>query len=150
MRHRVKKIKFRLGRDANKMLVRKLAVNFISNAKIETTIKKAKVLKSIVEKLVEKAKVENEANKNYLLKMLDNKKLVSMMFEEVGQTLKDRVGGYIRIVRSGVRHSDGSAMARLEWVYPLVKENSPSPSFRWSKATEKSSPTKSDVKTIKR
>ncbi|OGK25084.1 50S ribosomal protein L17 [Candidatus Roizmanbacteria bacterium RIFCSPLOWO2_01_FULL_37_13] len=120
MRHGVKKIKFRSGRDANKMLMRKLAVNFIRNAKIETTLSKAKVLKSVVEKLVEKAKVENEANKNYLLKNFTDKKIVAMIFKDVGQTLKDKVGGYVRIVKLGARHSDGTAMARLEWVYPVV------------------------------
>ena len=120
MRHRVKKIKFRSGKDANRMLVRKLVKNFITNSKIVTTIKKAKVLKSVIEKLIEKAKVESEANKNILLKTIADKKLVFRMFKEIGVTLKDKVGGYVRIVRLGRRDSDRSEMARLEWVYPVV------------------------------
>src|SRR3989344_7505307 len=98
MRHRVKKVKFKQGRDANKMLVRKLVRNFIANARIETTINKAKVLKSNLERLVEKAKKETEANKIYLLRILNDKKIVLRMFREVGHSLKDKVGGYVRIV----------------------------------------------------
>ncbi|MBI4225965.1 50S ribosomal protein L17 [Candidatus Roizmanbacteria bacterium] len=123
MRHRVKKIKFKYGSDANRMLVRKLARNFLNNSRIETTIKKVKVLKPVIEKLVEKAKIETQANKNYLLKILADKNLVLRMFKEIGQSLKDKLGGYVRIVRLGVRHSDGSEMGRLEWAYPVIKSD---------------------------
>lgn len=123
MRHRVKKIKFRGGRDANRMLIRKLTVNFLKNAKIKTTLKKAKTLKTEIEKLVEKAKVENEANKNVLLKSLNDSKLVSQVIREVGRPLADKVGGYVRVVKLGARQSDGAEMARLEWAYPVVKSD---------------------------
>jgi|SRR3989344_5831162 len=149
MRHRVKKIKFRRGRDANRMLIRKLVRNFITKSKIKTTLKKASVLKSTVERLVEKAREETEANKNYLLRVFDDKDLVTRMFKEVGTALKDKVGGYVRIVKLGARRSDGSEMARMEWVYPVVSEKPPSLSFRGSKATEKSSLAKRDVKSSK-
>lgn len=122
MRHRVKKIKFSHGRDANRMLVRKLAKNFVTNAKIETTLKKAKVLKSIVERLADKSKVETEANKNYLLSALNDKALVARMFKEVGSGFKDKVGGYVRVVKLGIQRADGAEMARLEWTHPIVIE----------------------------
>ena len=103
------------------MLVRKLAVNFVTHSRIETTLKRAKVLKSVVEKLVEKAKVESEANKNSLLSILNNKKIVERMFKETGKAMKDKVGGYVRIVRLGIgRRDDGAEMARLEWAHPIV------------------------------
>ncbi|OGK11873.1 50S ribosomal protein L17 [Candidatus Roizmanbacteria bacterium RIFCSPLOWO2_01_FULL_37_12] len=104
------------------MLVRKLAKNFIVNAKLETTLKKAKVLKSVIESLVEKSKIETEANKNYLLKHLGDKKLIRQMFKEVGSGFKDRVGGYLRIVRLGIQRADGTETARLEWTRPIVIE----------------------------
>lgn len=104
------------------MLIRKLVRNFIARAKISTTMKKASVLKSTIERLVEKAKAQTEANKNYLLRIFDDEKLVSRMFKEVGTALKDKVGGYVRIVKIGTRRSDGSEMARLEWVYPVIIE----------------------------
>jgi len=136
MRHRLKKIKFRRGRDANRMLIRKLVRNFITKSKIKTTLKKASVLKSAVERLVEKAREETEANKNYLLRVFNDEDLVTRMFKEVGPALKDKVGGYVRIIKIGTRRSDGSEMARLEWVYPVVIEQSKSEVKSIKKATE--------------
>ena len=125
MRHGVKKIKFSQGKDANKMLMRKLAVNFFINGKLETTLTKAKKLKPVVEKLVEKCKLKNEANKNYLLKNFNNSLLVTRIFKEVGEALKDKTGGYVRLARLGVRRSDGSETARLEWAYPVISSSNP-------------------------
>lgn len=123
MRHGVKKIKIKLGKDANKMLMRKLIVNFINIGRIKTTAPKAKLLKSQVEKLVEKAKIQTEANKNYLLKTVADKKLSQKIFKEIGVTLKNKVGGYVRVVKLGTRDSDGAEMAKLEWVYPVISED---------------------------
>lgn len=122
MWHRVKKIKFRAGKDANKMLVKKLVLNFLEHGKIITSLKKAKVLKSVIEKLVEKAKEQSEANKNYLLHYITDKKITKFLFETVGPTLKKIAGGYVRVVRLNVRESDGSDRARFEWAYPIVRE----------------------------
>ena len=122
MRHRVKKIKFKKGYDANKMLVKKLVINFLERGKITTTVKKAKVLKQAIERLVEKAKENTESNKNYLLHHVTDKKTIKFLFETVGPTLKNTVGGYTRVVRLGLRNSDGAETARLEWAYPIVIE----------------------------
>lgn len=122
MRHRIKKIKFRAGKDANKMLVKKLVLNFLERGKIITSLKKTKVLKSVIERLVEKAKEQSEANKNYLLHYVTDKKITKFLFETVGPTLKKTVGGYVRVVRLGARGSDSSEIARLEWAYPIVIE----------------------------
>lgn len=122
MWHGVKKIKIEQGSDANKMLVRKLAINFFKHGKLVTTVKKAKVLKSTIEKLVERTKSQSEANKNVLLGVLDNWRFVQSVFKNVGPALKDKVGGYVRIVRLGSRQSDGAVMSRLEWAYPVVFE----------------------------
>lgn len=122
MRHRIKKIKFKKGRDASKMLLRKLLVNFLTKGKIVTTLKKAKVLKSAVERLVEKSKKFSEANKNCLLKILGDCHLVQEQFKTVGTVLKDKIGGYVRVLKLDQRASDGALMAKLEWVYPVILE----------------------------
>ena len=115
-----KKIKFNDGRDANKMLAMKLAVNFIAQGTITTTEAKAKVLKSIIEKITEKAKVENEANKNYLLKKLHSVTIVRLLFAQIGPVFKGKTGGHVRVVKLHCRANDGAEMARLEWTLPVV------------------------------
>jgi len=137
MHHRIKKIKFRAGKDANKMLVKKLVFNFLAAGKITTTLKKTKILKSLIEKLVEKAKEKNEANKNYVLKYVTDKKIKNLLFETIGPELKDKTGGYVKIARLGTRSSDGSEIARLEWAYPIVLEESASAKKVEEKAPKK-------------
>jgi large subunit ribosomal protein L17 len=72
-------------------------------------------LKSSLEKLVEKAKRENEANKNYLLRYTTDSQLVKIFFTKIGPAAKERQGGYLRIKKIGERASDGAEMAILEW-----------------------------------
>lgn len=121
MRHRVKKIKIKKGKDANKMLMVKLLKNFFVQGKIITTVKKAKIIKSQIERLVEKSKFKTEANKNYLLRFIHDIKLVNLLFEKIGVTFKDVKGGCVRVVKIGQRQSDGAEMAKLEWTQPITK-----------------------------
>jgi len=121
MRHGYKKIRFKSGKDAFQMLLRTLTINFLAHGKMETTHKRAKVLKTYIEKLAEKSKEKTEANKNFLLKAFgNNKKTIDFLFNQVGPVVKDKVGGYVRIVKLQQRLSDGSLVCRLEWVYPVV------------------------------
>jgi large subunit ribosomal protein L17 len=123
MRHGYKKIRFKAGKDAYQMLVRTLAINFLAHGKMETTHKRAKVIKTYIEKLVEKSKEKTEANKNCLLKAFGNdKKTIAFLFNQVGPVMKDKIGGYVRVVKLKQRLSDGSLVCRLEWVYPVVKK----------------------------
>jgi len=124
MRHRVKKIKFKGGYDATRALVKKLAYNFLTRGKIKTTLKKAKVLKSTLEKLVEKMKEENEKNKMFFLSYFGQKrKLLPLFFKVIGPVFKEIKGGYVRIVKLGQRDSDGANQALVEWTKPVVYEN---------------------------
>ncbi len=115
MRHRRKTIKFKEGQDAKQMLLKKLVRGLLIDKKMTLTVTKAKVMKSVMEKLVEKAKVKTEANKNYLLRQVTDKKLVDIFFNEIGPVFKDRRGGYLRVKKLGARTSDGAEMALLEW-----------------------------------
>ncbi|MCR4277312.1 MAG: 50S ribosomal protein L17 [Candidatus Roizmanbacteria bacterium] len=122
MRHGVKKIKFSNGVDSNRALVRKLAVNFFLNGKLSTTLPKAKAIKPVLERLVEKMKVKTEANINYLKQKLDNKEVIEMAYKDISPVVAKINGGYVRIIKLGQRESDGAETARIEWVYPIIKQ----------------------------
>ncbi len=122
MRHGVKKIKFSNGVDSNRALVRKLAVNFFLNGKLSTTLPKAKAIKPVLERLVEKMKVKTEANVNYLKQKLDNKEVIEMAYKDISPVVAKINGGYVRIIKLGQRESDGAETARIEWVYPIIKQ----------------------------
>ncbi len=122
MRHRVKKIKFSNGYDANRALVRKLAVNFFLKGRLTTTLAKAKAIKPVIEKLIEKMKVKTESNLNYLRHKLDNNKVIEIAYNDISPVVGKINGGYIRIIKLGKRNSDGAEMGKIEWVYPIVKQ----------------------------
>ena len=122
MRHRVKKIKFSDGYDANRALVRKLAVNFFLKGKLTTTLAKAKAMKPVIEKLIEKMKVKTESNLNYLRQKLDNNQVIEIAYNDISPVIGKIDGGYIRIIKLGKRNSDGAEMGKVEWVYPIIKQ----------------------------
>jgi large subunit ribosomal protein L17 len=122
MRHRVKKIKFSDGYDANRALVRKLAVNFFLKGKLTTTLARAKAIKPVIEKLIEKMKIRTESNLNYLRQKLNNDQVIEIAFSDISPIIKKINGGYIRIIKLGKRNSDGTEMSKIEWVYPIIKQ----------------------------
>ena len=113
-------MKFSKGKDANEMLLKKLLSNFLTQGKITTTQKKAKAIKSGIDRVVSKSKKKTQSNKNYLLSHLTQKSLVTVLFDQIAPIVKTRVGGYTRIIKLGTRDSDGAEMARVEWVDRIV------------------------------
>ena len=122
MRHRVKKIKFSNGIDANRARIRKLAVNFFLKGKLTTTLSKARAIKPVIERLIEKMKIRTEANVNYLKQKLDNKEVIEMAYKDISPIIAKINGGYVRVVKLGQRESDGAELGRIEWVYPIIKQ----------------------------
>lgn len=116
-------MRFRGGRDANKMLMRKLAVNFFVKGKITTTKAKAKTLKSYLEKIVTKTKKKTQANQRFMYKNFGSHQIVKLLFEKIGPAVKEKTSGYFKISFLGPRLSDGSEMVKLDWVLPVVLDS---------------------------
>ena len=123
MRHGVKKLKFSNGVDANRAIVRKLALNFFLNGKLATTLSRAKAIKPVIERLIEKMKVRTEANVNYLKHKLNNLEVIEIAYKDISPVISKINGGYIRVIKLGQRESDGAEKARIEWVYLIIKQN---------------------------
>lgn len=119
MKHGVKKIKFRGGRDANRALMRKLALNFLKHGRIDTTQNRGKALKSLIDRLTHKAQRGNPSDKNVLLKHLAQKDAVNYMLETVGPAFKKRQSGFVTIAKLGPRQGDVAEMVRVQWVKDL-------------------------------
>ncbi len=120
MRHKVKKIKISKGRDHNRSMVRKLILNFLAHGRIETTLKRAKILKSEIDKIVFKAIKGTESSRNMILRKVADPVWVRFLQETVAPVFQNRTGGYVRIKKIGFRKGDNSLIARVEWVEPVV------------------------------
>ncbi|SMC08932.1 50S ribosomal protein L17 [Nitratiruptor tergarcus] len=99
-----------------KALLKNLAIALIMNEKIETTVAKAKTLRSYIEKLVTKARVGDFNAHREVFAYLQDKEATKKLLNEIAPRYKERNGGYTRIVRTRIRRGDASPMAFIEFV----------------------------------
>lgn len=116
MRHKVKGRKLGRTQSHRKATLSSLSVALIKEHRIVTTLAKAKELRTYVEPLITKAKEDTTHNRRQVFSKLNNKKAVTLLFDEVAQKAKDRPGGYTRVIKMGSRSGDGADMAVIELV----------------------------------
>ncbi|MFT7086777.1 MAG: large subunit ribosomal protein L17 [Rickettsiales bacterium] len=90
---------------------------------IKTTLPKAKDLRPFIEKIITLAKIDSLSNRRRALSILRDKELVSKLFSEIAPRVKDRNGGYTRIMKFGFRAGDKAPMAVIELVDKTNKES---------------------------
>ncbi|MCX6721290.1 MAG: 50S ribosomal protein L17 [Candidatus Staskawiczbacteria bacterium] len=115
MRKRNSGRKFSMKVGPRKQLFKSLANNFLLHEKMKTTEAKAKELRSLVEKMITRAKDATVFNRRLLAKEL-TPKMTKKIVEQIAPKYKDRNGGYTRIIKLGPRNSDGAKMAIIELV----------------------------------
>jgi large subunit ribosomal protein L17 len=116
MRHRVNSTK--LGRSSahQSALAASLVCNLIKARRIKTTLAKAKVTRSLAEKMVTVARRDSVTARRQAMAKLRQKDAVGMLFTDIVPLCAGREGGYTRILKLGRRRSDSSEMAIVEWV----------------------------------
>jgi large subunit ribosomal protein L17 len=93
-----------------------MAAALIKHEQITTTLAKAKELRPYTEKLVTLAKKGGLSNRRLAhARLLDDAQLVKL-FDVIAPRYAERNGGYIRIVKAGIRQSDAAPMAIIEFV----------------------------------
>lgn len=116
MRHRNTTKTFGRKKAPREAMMRNLADSLIVHGKIETTLAKAKALRSFVEPLVTKAGENTLAKRRELIKVLYTDAAVNKLMSDLGPKFKERPGGYTRITKIGQRKNDGAEMAVIEFV----------------------------------
>lgn len=116
MNHQKKGKKLARTKNQQVALMRSLACSLINHQKIVTTEAKAKELKSFIEKLVTKSKVDTLSSKRTVISRLNNKKATEKMFKTIAPSMKNRKGGYTRITKLPIRISDAAPMAQIEFI----------------------------------
>lgn len=114
MRHGVKKPKLQRKASHRKALLANQACSLISHGRITTTLAKAKALRPYVEKLITLGKNGSLHARRQALATLPQPKVVAKLFSVVAEAVKDRQGGYTRIVKLGQRMTDSAPMALIE------------------------------------
>src|SRR5262247_1370656 len=95
-----------------------MAAALIKHEQIRTTLPKAKELRPIVEKLITKAKngKGSLAARRLAISEIKDAAMVAKLFDVLGPRYASRPGGYIRVLKAGIRFGDAAPMAVIELV----------------------------------
>jgi large subunit ribosomal protein L17 len=116
MRHKVGGRKLQRTSAHRAALFRNMSAALIKHEQITTTVAKAKELRPYVEKLVTLAKKGGLSNRRLAhARLLDDTQLTKL-FDVIAARYADRNGGYTRVIKAGIRMSDASPMAIIEFV----------------------------------
>jgi len=116
MRHRKTGRKLNRNSPQRNSLKKSLAISIIEHESVSTTLAKAKEIRGFLEPLVTLAKENTVANQRLAFSKLRSKEAVSKLFDELGPRYKDRPGGYLRVIKSGLRNGDKAPRAQVEFV----------------------------------
>ena len=98
------------------MLMKSLVTNLILAESIKTTLPKAKEARKDADKIVTIAKKGDLAARRLAASRLLDPKAVQKLFEKIAPAMKDRKGGYTRIIKLGTRKGDAAEMCILQYV----------------------------------
>ena len=107
-----------LGRKSahRKALMSNLAIALITHKRINTTLAKAKALRTFIEPLITKAKDNTTHSRRVVFSYLQNKDAITELFGPIAAKVGARPGGYVRVIKTGFRRGDASEMAMIELV----------------------------------
>ena len=125
MRHRVGQRKLGRVTEHRIAMLRNQAEALIQHEHIETTLPKAKELRPFVERIITIAKrglAAGDTNagtlhaRRMVLRDIQNREVVSKLFDTIAPRFEARPGGYTRILRLGYRRGDSAEVAQIELV----------------------------------
>ncbi len=107
-----------LGRKAahRNAMLSNMATSLILHKRISTTVAKAKALKTYVEPLITKSKVDSTHSRRVVFSYLQSKDGVNELFRDIAVKVANRPGGYTRILKTGIRVGDSAEMCIIELV----------------------------------
>lgn len=116
MRHRNSGRKLNRNSSHRKAMFKNMAASLMEHEVIRTTLPKAKELRGVVEPLITLAKTDSVANRRLAFSRLGSRDVVTKLFNEIGPRSVNRPGGYVRVLKTGLRDGDKAPMAIVELV----------------------------------
>ncbi len=127
-------------------MLRNMTTSLFRYERITTTKAKALEVRKCAEKLITRSKVDSVHNRREAAKFIQDEIVLAKLFTNIGPRMKDRDGGYTRILKMGFRQGDAADIVILELVdYQLDGENKSSKSKKDSSA-KKADSKKSEAK----
>ena len=108
----------KLGRtsDHRKAMLRAMVTYLFENGRIETTVTRAKEVRTVAEKMVTLGKSDDLHAKRQIFSFVTKEDVAKKLIDDIAPRYIQRQGGYTRIVRTGPRRGDNAEMAVIELI----------------------------------
>ena len=108
----------KLGRPTahRQAMLRGMVTYLLENGSIETTLTRAKEVRSLTEKMITLGKKNTLAAKRAAMSFITKEDVVKKLFDTIAPEYADRNGGYTRMYKLGPRRGDGAEMALIKLV----------------------------------
>lgn len=103
-----------------RLMLANMATSLFQHGRIVTTLPKAKRLRPLAERLISFAKRGDLHSRRRVLRVIRNKSVVHVLFTQIAEQMKQREGGYTRIVKMAPRRGDTAPQAIIELVVEPV------------------------------
>lgn len=116
MRHKMRGRKLNRTSSHRRAMFVNMTASLLRHEQIKTTKPKAKDLRSFAEKMITLGKRGDLHSRRKAMSFLQDKAVVSKLFDILAERYKDRQGGYTRVLAAGYRYGDSAPMAVIELV----------------------------------
>jgi large subunit ribosomal protein L17 len=99
-----------------KALHRSMVTSLFRQERIRTTKAKALAIRRTAEKMITRAKEDTVHNRRIVSSRLFDEGIVAKLFTDIAPRMKERNGGYTRILKLGERKGDAAEVVILELV----------------------------------
>ena len=108
----------KLGRptDHRIAMLRGMVTLLLEKGSVQTTLSRAKELRSVAEKMITLGKKNTLASRRAALAFITKEDVVKKLFDEIAPAYADRTGGYTQIYKLGPRRGDAAEMALIKLV----------------------------------
>ena len=108
----------KLGRPTahRNAMLRGLVTYLLENGSVETTLTRAKEVRSMAEKMITLGKKNTLASRRAALAYITKEAVVTKVFNELAPKYEARNGGYTQIFKMGPRRGDAAEMALIKLI----------------------------------
>ncbi len=108
----------KLGRPTahRNAMLRGMVTLLLENGQVETTLTRAKEVRSMAEKMITLGKKNTLASRRAALAYITKEDVVTKVFNELAPLYAERNGGYTQIYKLGPRRGDGAEMAIVKLI----------------------------------
>lgn len=97
-------------------MLRGLVTLLLENGQVETTLARAKEVRSVAEKMITLGKKNTLASRRSAFAYITKREVVTKLFNEIAPQYEGRNGGYTQIFKMGPRRGDAAEMAIIRLV----------------------------------